>query len=697
MKLSEVKPYLESSGELEEKSFAIQDQGMLFEILRKKMYSNPILAICREISCNARDAHREVGTPEAPIQITLPTNLDPFYKIKDFGPGISPDRMYNVFIKYTASTKREDNVQTGGFGLGAKTPFSYSDTFTIITVHNGVRYNYTCVIDETKVGKILLTNQSPTKEKNGTEIVIPVIPKDFIDFTTFTEQACRHWDTKPTIKGGTIRWRDLNFIRKEKNWGIAQSDYERKGRLIIDAIEYPLDLAALRTFADTKLIDSALGNLVMYFEVGELSLSSSRESVYLDERTKKIIRERLEKIRNELRKEAHEKLAKSTSLWDANVYYNTKLAEGFNNIDFLGQLTWNNIPLLKNGFHPGTEMWTFTRGKFSRKYGTDPNKLSREASTRVHFHSDKTEIYFNDLTIKEPTPKHVKKAFDDDATLQRVYVISPSDKLDQETLTKTYHLDKMNMKFLSSITKATGRAYTPPAQRVLVFKFHLGSGNFRQCSYASLDEDKSKKILCFLQKDYRYEGRYAVLDKGSMDWSTIKTLMEKFPGHTFYGVDKGTSPDRIKQDFSDLTPVQEFLKENIVDNKAIDFLQIKYAQQYRYGVDEKFLRVHDKMKDLVKDPNSLYFKRAACHEEIKEICRKDASLLGIYEAANGEIKESQFRIFEQAHPHLDIEKLNKQFRKKYPLLFHIDSYNYQSMVEALADYINLIDKENANV
>src|SRR6185369_4300729 len=110
MKLNETKPYLEMSGELEEQFFSIQDQGMIFDILRNKMYSNPILAICREISCNARDAHREVGATEVPVHIHLPNTLEPYYKVKDFGPGISPDRMSNIFIKYTASTKREDNV-----------------------------------------------------------------------------------------------------------------------------------------------------------------------------------------------------------------------------------------------------------------------------------------------------------------------------------------------------------------------------------------------------------------------------------------------------------------------------------------------------------------------------------------------------------------------------------------------------------
>src|SRR5271170_439423 len=146
MKLNIPVPVIESSDDLQEKLFSIGDAGMVFDILRNKLYSNPILAVCREISCNARDAHREVGKFEEPIIIQLPTYIEQYYKVKDFGPGISPDRMENIFIRYGSSTKREDNNQMGAFGLGAKSFFSLTDSASIITTFNGITYNYTCFI-----------------------------------------------------------------------------------------------------------------------------------------------------------------------------------------------------------------------------------------------------------------------------------------------------------------------------------------------------------------------------------------------------------------------------------------------------------------------------------------------------------------------------------------------------------------------
>ena len=88
--------------------------------------------------CNARDAHREVGTPEKPVRVTLPTELPrqllrrsltaqllrrslaaPI-EFKDEGPGISPRRMGDIFLNFRlaalgakahgASTKRRDKA-----------------------------------------------------------------------------------------------------------------------------------------------------------------------------------------------------------------------------------------------------------------------------------------------------------------------------------------------------------------------------------------------------------------------------------------------------------------------------------------------------------------------------------------------------------------------------------------------------------
>lgn len=696
MKLSDTKPYFESSGDLEEHFFSIKDQGMIFEILRSKMYSNPILAICREITCNARDAHREVGTPEVPVHIHLPVGLEPTWSVKDFGPGISPDRMLNIFIQYTASTKRDDNTQTGGFGLGAKTPFSYSDSFKVTTVHDGIRYSYSCTIDDTKVGKLLLLDKRPTDEPNSTELALQVKPVDFNAFHQYTEQACRHWDVKPVITGGSISWQTINKIAEGTGWAITNSnDYNRHARCIIDGIEYPLTLDDLRKYADTKLIDAARGNFVMYFGVGELSLSANREQLFLDKPTQTKIRERIDTITSEVRKTISDKIDAFPNLWEANIYYRKELSSVFHNLHFLGKLYWKTHELTNGYLEVKCGMFTFTRGKYSRKYGTDPNKLTRSGSAigprSFHF-EENVQLFLNDLPIKEPTPRHVKKAFDDDPNLKTILVICPNDKATEADLNKTIHLDEMKPRRLSSITKANARAYTPPAQRLLIFKFDPQASAFRQVSYDNMEEDTNSKVLCLLGRD-NYTNRAALLaNKQNLGATALKALLEKNSQVSFYGVDKDTDPKRLEEEFNDFDKLDDYIDKKVLNNKSINYVEIKFALKHTYDVDERMLKYLDKLEPLINDKQSSFLVRLELHKAIKKLSGNDRSLLDIYESVKGEITDTTLKKFITDHPNWDIQEANRAYEKKYPLLGAINTYNFQHIVEHVAHYVNMVDK-----
>jgi len=699
MKLNDVRPNVETSGELEEQFFSIEDQGMIFDILRNKMYSNPILAICREITSNARDAHREVGTPDVPVHIHLPNHIEEYYKVKDFGPGISPERMTNIFIKYTASTKRNDNVQTGGFGLGAKTPFAYSTSFNVLTVVDGIKYDYTCYIDETRVGKLTLLHQGPTTDPNGTEIIIPVKSNDFQAFANNTEHACRHWKVKPLIKGGNIAWQTIKPIIEGTNWAIGQTtNWERTAKMIIDGIEYPLELSTLRTYADAQLIDAARGNFIMYFGVGELSLSASREQIYLDKPTQNKIKSHLDTIAAEIKDKVNKKIESFDNLWLANVYYRKELNNAFNSLNFLGKLEWRGIPLSDSYMYVNCPAYVYTKGRISRKR-PDPNKIHRGSTQHISFEED-TELYINDLTLKEPTPRHVKKAFDSNPNLKKLQLICPSDKVPLATLNATLHIDKMAPKLLSSITSASGRAYTAPSSRLLVFNFDLAASAFRQTSYSNFDEDTKEKVICMLNKEsvtYSTSQRVAKLATGQkVGLDSLRTLLRKFPNISLYGIDSDTPKDRIEEDFGEFPTLDEFVEENVVENKNFDYVKIKFATLH--SADTRILNQLPMYKTKIKDPNSLFLKRAELHDKIHALNKGDLGLLHLYEVMKAKITEDQLKEFLKDNPDWDVEKVDDEFEALYPLIpVARDSYQYERLSRHIADYVNLVDKEKSNV
>lgn len=698
MKLNDVKPYYESSGDMEEHFFSIQDQGMIFDILRSKMYSNPILAICREITSNARDAHREIGRPDLPIQIHLPVGLEPEYKVKDFGPGISPDRMLNVFIKYTASTKRNDNTQTGGFGLGAKTPFSYSDTFTVTTVVGGHKYSYACSIDDTKVGKLILLNKVVSDEPNSTEIAIHVKPIDFNFFRQWTEQACRHWTTKPIITGAAIVWPDLTKIIEGNEWAVVNDNsnnsyYNKTAKLVIDGIEYPLELDTLRKYADTKLIDSARGSFIMYFGVGELTLSANREQIFWDKPTQDKIHARLGVITKEIKQRVEDKINAFPNLWDANVYYRKELNASFNNLAFLGKLSWKTHELNNGYVQLQCSNYRFTRGKWSRKTGDDPTKLSRLLSTSLEF-AENTQLWLNDLPIKDPTPKHVKKAFDDDPALKQIQVICPNDKQTEKDLNKYVFLDQMNPKRLSSITKASARAYMLAASRLLVFKFDAMAGGFRQVSYDSMEEDTNDKVLAVLSRDkYPPNNRWALCSTNKrVPEHALKTLLDKNAKISIYGLGQETDPVRIQKEFSDFKSLDKFLDEKVFDNKVINYVEIKVARTHAYHVDERLLAHFDFFEKEILDKKSVFLSKLHIHRKISTMSLEDQPLLEIYESVKGLISDADVKDFMKKNPDWNLEKANLEFDKTYPLLKVIGSYNFHTVTDHIAKYVNMIDK-----
>lgn len=119
MKLAEHNNKLDTNSTGESQDFGIGDASVVIEILRNRLYEHKVRTLVQEYICNARDAMREVGKGNE-FEVTVPTRFEPVFKVRDFGPGVSLDRIKNVFILYGASTKRGTNNQTGGFGIGAK-------------------------------------------------------------------------------------------------------------------------------------------------------------------------------------------------------------------------------------------------------------------------------------------------------------------------------------------------------------------------------------------------------------------------------------------------------------------------------------------------------------------------------------------------------------------------------------------------
>jgi hypothetical protein len=286
----------------DEMSFGITNLAAIFGILRKKIYSNAILAVVREISSNARDANVEAGFPDKPICVHIPSSNDPVFKVKDNGLGISPDRMQNIFINYGSSTKRDTNDQIGGFGLGAKSPFAYTDAFNLDTIHNGIKYCYAIFLDETNLGKVMLISQEPTTEPSGTTVIVPVEQGDIYSFRGNINSVFRTWRIKPecnapyeieNVDGNIIYENEYGYIVRSKLLGF--STYYSAAAVSLADIQY--SLGDFRT--DIYYIPREMA-VVLKFKTGELELASNRESITYSKEAQEKISGRLTSFHEEM-------------------------------------------------------------------------------------------------------------------------------------------------------------------------------------------------------------------------------------------------------------------------------------------------------------------------------------------------------------------------------------------------------------
>lgn len=301
----------------EELTFDIREQDVshVIMLLRQKLYKQPIEAICREVSCNARDANREVGKSNIPIVISI--NMNPLlgdsacYTVEDCGPGISPSRMSNVFIAYGASTKRDSDEQTGGFGLGAKTPFAYTSQFLIETCAEGVQYTYMAVIAKGSRGRVIKLREEPIEGEPpyGTRITIPILKDDREEFEEKTYKSTLLWDVPPVFQGFE-QLREIQDIVVSPSMGIPGirvytertranhvnflSNREKVG-VLLDGIPYPLEDSVIPRDTLTEAFENVS---YIFFEVlpGQVSLTPSREGLHYDDKTRKFFQDKLAAI-----------------------------------------------------------------------------------------------------------------------------------------------------------------------------------------------------------------------------------------------------------------------------------------------------------------------------------------------------------------------------------------------------------------
>ena len=317
---------LSNVGEIGE--FRIRNSAKAFNILSSGLYANKIKAIIRELSCNAIDSHTAAGTTQ-PFEVHLPTTLEPWFSIRDFGTGLSHDQVTKIYTTYFESTKTESNEFIGALGLGSKSPFSYTDNFTVAAVQNGRKGIYSAFINDVGVPSIALMGEEQVTESNGVEVKFSV--NDRYDFSKFADEAqsvYRWFPVLPTMTGNKINVIPVHYETKDIIAGVhSLEDSYGRGRnpsvAVMGNIAYPIEVPQAEQVLEGvhQLLKCGL---VIEFGIGELDFQASREGLSYIPLTIDSIRKKLVAVNSALTEVFTKEADAITCAWSRSQFLHSK-------------------------------------------------------------------------------------------------------------------------------------------------------------------------------------------------------------------------------------------------------------------------------------------------------------------------------------------------------------------------------------
>lgn len=332
MKLDVISTVVERSGDFTERTFTLKADAKMFNLLSDKIYADKPGAVVREIASNAKDAHVAAGKQSLPFDIHLPNVIYPYFSVRDYGNGMSHQEMFDIYTTYSESTKTTTNTQIGAFGVGAKSPFAYTDSFTIVSRTGNNKNTYTAYIGETGIPVLALLTQEAIDGSTGIEVIVPVKTSDFNVFETRVFDLLQYFTPIPNIMGieqDRVKFHTPSYKHSGDGWGLR---YDREScRAVQGGVYYPINFSAVYKDGAPVGVDRFINThaIDLYFnmnddgdERGCLDVSLSREALSYDPYTCTQIKQAVDDAYTLLLSQFKHKVANADTFWDACSIYN---------------------------------------------------------------------------------------------------------------------------------------------------------------------------------------------------------------------------------------------------------------------------------------------------------------------------------------------------------------------------------------
>lgn len=662
MKLENTSGSVEVHGASSGSSFSIALNGKAFRVLSDTLYQNKIGSIVRELACNAYDAHVMAGKKNEPITIHLPDAFEPWFSVQDRGIGLSPDAIKTVFTVYFESTKDKSNDSLGAFGLGAKTPFSYTDQFTVTSVYAGTKSIYGMYITESGIPDYSLMHSEETSEENGVEIKISIKKEDFYKVKSEVEKQLAYFSVKPKITNGSVNFTEYNTYITTDNFILYKSNWN-KSLIIQGQVAYPLDSMQLPVGAERNFVNNmAHTGIALIFNIGEIGVTASREGVEYTKQTVDNIIEKIKVVQQEFNKFAQDQLKACKNDWERAI-----------------AIRENN--LLRAGFDANTV-------KHSIRYGSDfafeLTKLPALAAfgsiplngMRVRWHSSlssKVVVPWSVecVVIKDSSFKcEMKLRYLRSQSTKEIIVVTPEEGTDIAVFTKNLqeHLGGFTgIKLMSDLALPVVDKSVSVRQSTPKASFYLRRGSEWVKSTEDLHEAFDKEVV------------YAVVERkeeSGADYRAITAIQAIEPSKTIIGITKQVQ-EKIKGNalFVPVLTHYSKLKANSQSDTVLRKMLVKATIGQYFTYCENIQHFEYVLKKTT-DPSD--FKRiTTMASEFKRYYQTQGrSLLDAYTTLG--INPNVPKKIER------MQKLVNHLKNKYPLL---DKLKHNLYDEELAKYV----------
>jgi hypothetical protein len=541
--------------------------------IAKDKISYPI----REVSTNAYDAN-----PSHPFDVQLPTRMDPTFKVRDYGPGLSHQQILDVYTTFGGSLKRDDDSQVGGLGYGSKSPFAYlisrtdgGASFQVTSIHRPhpdpastpIKTIYLMALDETGMPTVTTLTTAPTTEHTGIEVSFTVDKADISEFHNSAAQIYKFFPTTPTITPNNIidpALPDPIESNPQNNWSLYDSPtttfYGPHVRM--GCVAYPIDLGRLSSPYDTHNWPFRYSPILFEAPIGSLSFTTSREELGYNARTIKTITSLLSKFVDDYTLKIQAKIDPATTYLEACGIY-TELTSTYPvkhlNLRYkshqlvdehtfllahakLQLVTPDDLPYLS----------TFTPSGLPERRRSRPTTTTRATLPAASLKDVRTVVYSS--KPKKPFQVHRLRQYFSDPDNSRPFIwIKPS--LDIHTALTLFNLDDLELIDIETL---------PP--------FDFQSSQSPQSTSTSSTTKRSKTVKSTLYlHEHSYTPQKDLLDYGPDNtepcvYVTVNgsSYRRKFSRRT-YKINS-TTPS-----FShyDIFHAVNLIKENIADDSAI--------------------------------------------------------------------------------------------------------------------------------